>query len=354
MVIDFTPYFQNYLGQWLSLKTRCLIKCDWQDKNEHSAEKRLSLLVDFFNRLITADTHPLLDGQMVYSLLLSAVGKYQYDFFMLPIDDTIWLDTEKTQAMGLIKELKKYVLRKPIAIEMLDGSIDIGAILTANMDKPRIPAQYVFSDMRLSGHLLKHTTVENFLPKLYAWRGYQYMAVAKSPPNSNPYGIWRILNGFAESSDYQYGQSMPIEYQAEKIGAIALNKGCFVGQEVTVRMAHRLAKEQKLKKILHVKIGLPTEPVPESFSPISPHPTPNPINHPSQTSTNPNIFNHLAFSKPIGQWLNILPLDCPALPQHGAAPPQHGAAAPQHGPATPQHGAAIASYVGLCLLPPPT
>jgi len=84
------------------LKNRTIIEIHGSDRE------------DFLQGLITQDVRLLKNKHILYSLMLSAQGKFQFDFFIIN-EDKKWLidiDTERARAfLQKIQLYKKYIIQ---------------------------------------------------------------------------------------------------------------------------------------------------------------------------------------------------------------------------------------------------
>ncbi|MDE3061259.1 MAG: folate-binding protein, partial [Pseudomonadota bacterium] len=75
--------------------------------------------VPFLQGLVSNDVRPVQQGKAVYAALLSPQGRFLHDFFLLPSQDAILLDTAKNRLPELLQRLKMYRLRSKVDIEPL-------------------------------------------------------------------------------------------------------------------------------------------------------------------------------------------------------------------------------------------
>jgi hypothetical protein len=176
----------------------------------------------FLQGLITNDIN-LLDRQVcLYSCLLSANGKFLFDFFITEEADALLLDCEGGErAEALMHHLKRYQLRSQINLEV-NPFAEIFAILPPS-------SSHGWADPR-------H-------PKM----GTRCF----SPPreaSEAPFSAWdrhRIgLNIPDGSRDMIPERATLLESNIDRLNGISWDKGCYMGQELTARMYYRgLAKK---------------------------------------------------------------------------------------------------------------
>lgn len=177
---------------------------------------------EYLQNMISNDIRPVHSEKTpVYSLLLDNKGKYKFDFFVWPYNQSDYLlETSVEQMSTMLKLLKFYKLRADISLTELTEFHVCSAL----------DAQEGFvADPRISG--------------LYRQLGQG------NPPQNNDsfdYTIWRIQNGLPEYEDLITGEDTPIEMGFDELHAITYSKGCFLGQEGTNKAKHRLVIKKRL------------------------------------------------------------------------------------------------------------
>lgn len=169
----------------------------------------------FLQGLVTQDVAALSKGPL-WSGLLSPQGKALFDFILWPDSDAILIDVEATQRGALAKRLSLYRLRRPIAIDPIEGAVHWS--LSAGQGVPD--------------------------PRLHAL-GYRWLGTAGAPTNA-----WTahrlslgVTEGFAELGN---GETLWLECNAHELGGVSFTKGCYIGQENTARMHHRSKVNRRL------------------------------------------------------------------------------------------------------------
>jgi hypothetical protein len=181
---------------------------------------------DFLQRLVTANLDDLENQGSVYSCLLSPQGKFLHDFFVIYEDDQLMLECEGgARARDLHRRLRMYKLRSKVELDCRE-EIAVYALFgdVADAVMPRV---YVDPRHREMG-----------------WRAFD------KPENAQKIAFddWdrqRIACTISDGSrDMTPEKANIIEMGLDNFGATALEKGCFVGQELIARMLHRgLAKK---------------------------------------------------------------------------------------------------------------
>ncbi len=197
---------------------------------------------EFLQGLISNDIYKLKHQKAIYTLLLSPQGKFQYDMFIIQIDEELWIEAEASRLEDLKKRLNLFKLKSSICLDV-DKNCTIFACWgnTNAQDEqmqvgPEIgtysPYSIAFNDPRL--------------PELG-------VRVIHSGSNSNPVFLpndWERVNqeeyrhlclqfGVPLEEDMPVDKAIPLECGLDELNAIDWNKGCYMGQELTARTRYR-------------------------------------------------------------------------------------------------------------------
>lgn len=206
--------------------------------------------ITLLERLVTHDTTNWTAGDTRYGALLTPQGKVLADFLAIRTETGILIDVSADHADDLLKRLKLFRLRSQVEIERLEDVFVIAGIEPAPTGvRPISGAQHVYLDPRYPGGRLRGlATKESWA----AWYGYH---PAEWSRPLNEYHLDRIENGVPEQgSDFDASDVFPADINMDVLGGVALNKGCFVGQEVVSRM-HRRGRIRK--RTLPISIAAP-------------------------------------------------------------------------------------------------
>lgn len=177
---------------------------------------------NFLQSLITNDVSHTKNG-LVYTALLSPKGKYLFDFFIVPKNEDYLIDISSDNAYQLIQRLNLYKLRADVTIEETGikvgrgiGNIPVGAYQDPRSDK----LGYRVYDPSQTGSSIinwEHIRVQNCIPE----------------------------TGIELKSEETY----ILEANFEKLSGVDFRKGCYVGQEVTARMKHKVELKKGFVKV---------------------------------------------------------------------------------------------------------
>ncbi len=166
----------------------------------------------FLQDLVTNDVTRA-GEELIYAALLSAQGKFLYDFFLTRDQNGFLLDIAADQAPQFAQRLNMYKLRADVTITGTDLNVACGqgAVPDGAYTDPRHP------DM--------------------GWRKYS----SDTPePNTTDWDAIRVAHCIPEMGTELIADSTYIlEAGFERLSGVDFKKGCYVGQEVTARMKHK-------------------------------------------------------------------------------------------------------------------
>ena len=180
---------------------------------------------DFLQSILTSDMEALLPGETRASALLTPQGRILADMMVLRVEDGFVLDCDASRAEDLFTRLRRYKLRRPITLEMLDDhqlwvGWDGAAMPGGASTDPRHPAL-----------------------------GWRWIGAAGSGPDTasgsgtvdiDQWHAVRIATGVPQGPvDLQPERALMLEAGLDRLGAVDFEKGCYVGQEVTARTHYR-------------------------------------------------------------------------------------------------------------------
>lgn len=172
----------------------------------------------FLNGLITQDVGLLEKGiqPVIYAALLTPNGRYQFDFFVVNLKDSLMVVAIAAEA--LLKRIQPYKLRLDVTFELAIDICRVYGSLQPFTDSKGVS----FQDPR-------H-------PKL----GYWLVATEALGITShyNEYRHNRFHLGVPDSEDFEKDRSIVLEWGFEELNGISFTKGCYMGQELMSRTKH--------------------------------------------------------------------------------------------------------------------
>jgi hypothetical protein len=210
--------------------------------------------------LVTADLYRLTEDRAVYTALLTPQGKYLFDFHvsLAPVEGgerALLLETAATRLPDLERKLMLYRLRADVTIELLAAppavAVVFGGDAPGACGLPALPGAMRHADdvtfmvdprlvdfgVRVYG---THAAIEAWL------RGRGITTAAPAV-----YETHRIkLAVPAGGVDLVVDKSIMLEAGLEQLNAVAFDKGCFVGQELTARTHYRGLVKKRLVPVV--------------------------------------------------------------------------------------------------------
>lgn len=187
--------------------------------------------VPFLQGLVTQDVERVFgEGKLLYSALLTPQGNLLHDFFLFGHGEEILLDCEHARRNDLLHRLGLYRLRAKVSIEDVSSLWRVYASLGEDMFSDTIQ---VFEDPRYSGMTYR---------RVYAEADDELDA--QSSPAYNDACIVAGLPLGART--FMPERDIAADMNMDLLHAIAWDKGCYVGQEVTARVRFRGLVKKRL------------------------------------------------------------------------------------------------------------
>ncbi|KAI0554982.1 Aminomethyltransferase folate-binding domain-containing protein [Xylaria curta] len=190
-----------------------------------------------------------------YCGFLNALGRVLHDVFVYPVpagsggDPHFMIEVDAAQLTTLLKHLKRYKLRSKIflrAIEEDEMSVwqiwsDVGATTQDAGGLARNDGRSIMiPDLRAPGMGYRVLTVGADLNVQALDLPSELQSSADEKTDEGAYRVRRYLRGVPEgSAEIIPAQALPQESNMDLMGGIDFRKGCYVGQELTIRTRHR-------------------------------------------------------------------------------------------------------------------
>lgn len=192
----------------------------------------------FLQGLISNDMAKVAGGQAIYAALLTAQGKFLFDFFVVPSGEGVLLDCEGDRRAALLKKLKMYKLRADVTLTDRSDDIAVTALFGDGLEALVAPAAaatpwgagVVFHDPRDAaiGARLIHPRRP----------GPDLGASAAADPAA--YEARRVALALPDGArDIAVEKDGLLDVGFERLNGVDFAKGCYMGQEVTARMKYR-------------------------------------------------------------------------------------------------------------------
>ena len=176
---------------------------------------------DFLQSILTSDVERLAQGETRASALLTPQGRVLADMMVLRTADGFLIDCDASRADDLFTRLRRYRLRRPVQLAMLDDAkLWVGWGGAPMPDGASLDPRH--------GDL--------------GWRWIDPQG-GRAMAATTPVGLWhavRITAGVPQGPvDLQPERALMLEAGLDRLGAVDFEKGCYVGQEVTARTHYR-------------------------------------------------------------------------------------------------------------------
>lgn len=203
----------------------------------------------FLQNILTNDISLVSEKQVIFSALLTPQGKFLYDFFICQAagEDTLLLDCYGAWIPDIIALLNKYKLQSKVEIKDVSEKFLVMAlfgdgIVEAIDEEETAGAVHDFGQGII---YIDPRTADMQARVLFYYSGDDeelpdFIGSGFTPVDHEVYEYLRLWVGMPDpAQDMVSGESFPLEYGFQNMNAIAFDKGCYVGQEVTTRVHQR-------------------------------------------------------------------------------------------------------------------
>ncbi|KAI4247171.1 MAG: hypothetical protein L6R40_001514 [Gallowayella cf. fulva] len=213
-------------------------------------------------------TYDLLEGR--YTAFLNAQGRILYDVFIYPIDHALgfggeyiesvtydepgfMIDVDKRHAETLRSHLKRYKLRAKIGIRVAEPD-EYHVYATWDDNPPIHPPNKAAPPTQNFGCI--DTRAPGMGKRILSFADFSKLLHGEQS-SAETYDVRRILKGVPEGADEIIpGEALPQESNIDYMSGVDFRKGCYVGQELTIRTHHTGVVR---KRILPVQLYGPDE-----------------------------------------------------------------------------------------------
>jgi folate-binding protein YgfZ len=206
--------------------------------------------VAFLQGLVSNDVAKATPERAIYAALLTAQGRYLFDFFIIARGDALYLDAEASRLGELMKRLSIYKLRAKVSLADASARLAVAAAwgedTSAALGLSEVGAATAFAggiaylDPRLAA-----LGARFLIPRERGLDAIGEAGFARA--DEAAYDRHRLALGVPDSSrDLQPEKALLMEAGFDELGAIDWQKGCYMGQELTARMKHRALVKKRL------------------------------------------------------------------------------------------------------------
>ncbi|RDA89838.1 hypothetical protein CP533_6945 [Ophiocordyceps camponoti-saundersi (nom. inval.)] len=195
----------------------------------------------FLQGLITANVYDV-DGQprrdAFYTGFLNATGRVLYDAFVYPTASGAGgylVEADAAHVADLTRYVRRYKLRARVDVKDLAPN---EASVWHAWDDDGDAAAKVAHDSRCL--VLRDPRAPGLGCRIIQTGDEAPIVLDLEPHHEEAYTLRRILAGVPEGQDELVsGQALPLESNMDVMNGIDFRKGCYVGQELTIRTRHR-------------------------------------------------------------------------------------------------------------------
>jgi folate-binding protein YgfZ len=206
--------------------------------------------VAFLQGLVSNDVAKASASRALYAALLTAQGRYLFDFFIIAQGDALYLDTEAARLTELLRRLSIYKLRAKVTLSHASSRFVIAAAwgdgASAALGLGGIGAAKDF----VGGIAYADPRLEALGARFLLPRETGLAALAQAgfaPADETLYDRHRLALGVPDGTrDLPPEKALPMESGFDELNAIDWQKGCYMGQELTARMKYRALVKKRL------------------------------------------------------------------------------------------------------------
>lgn len=214
--------------------------------------------------LVTSNIETLLEEDTAghYSAFLNAQGRLLTDAFIYRIpnrsakslEDGFWVEVEDSLVKILCQYLRRHKLRSEVKVEPLGSKYNIWVAWGDQTSEHTQSSEYItdsdivsLPDPRLPG--FAHRFV---VPETSDLENSRYDAFSQlEKVTSNDYLLRRCIWGLTEGHQAMLdGRALPHEFNLDVLNAIDFKKGCYIGQELTIRTQHQGVVRKRILPII--------------------------------------------------------------------------------------------------------
>ncbi len=207
--------------------------------------------VAFLQGLVSNDVRSAAPDRVLFSAFLTPQGKYLHDFFIVHHGGSLLLECEAERSADLLKRLKIFRLRSKVDLADAGNAFTAAAVLAHDAptlfglpDRPGSAVPWgggiAYVDPRLAA-----MGVRVLLPRDRAES--ELRALGLEPAGIDHYERLRLAQGVPDGSrDVAVEKATLLESNFDELNAIAWDKGCYMGQELTARTKYRGLVKRRL------------------------------------------------------------------------------------------------------------
>jgi len=209
----------------------------------------------FLQGLVSNDMRKVAPDRAVFAAFLTPQGKYLHDFHVVALGDAWLIDCEAGRGADLFRRLRMYKLRSKV--ELADVSADwVVAAIPGEAGNAALGLAGEPGAARALADGIAHVDARTaalgaraLLPKATAKAALAGTGLSETGPEE--WDRLRLTLGVPDGSrDLVPEKTVLLEANYDSLNAIAWDKGCYMGQELTARTRYRGLLKKRLAPVL--------------------------------------------------------------------------------------------------------
>lgn len=206
--------------------------------------------VAFLQGLVTNDVSKVTADRAIFAALLTAQGRYLFDFFIFALGEALYLETEAARLSDLQRRLSIYKLRSKVTLADASPRFAVAAgfgaaagealeLASEGAIKP-FAGGVAYVDPRLA-----ELGVRLVLPRETGFAALDQAGFTRA--DELAYDRHRLALGVPDGSrDLPIEKALLLESGFDELNGIDWQKGCYMGQELTARTKYRALIKKRL------------------------------------------------------------------------------------------------------------
>lgn len=205
----------------------------------------------FLQGLVSNDMRKVAPDRAVFAAFLTPQGKYLHDFHVIALGDAWLIDCEAGRGADLFRRLRMYKLRSKVELADVTADWAVAAIPGETLDLPNDPgaARPLADGIAHVDARLAALGARALLPKATARAALAGLGLTETGPET--WDRLRLTLGVPDGTrDLVPEKTVLLEANYDSLNAIAWDKGCYMGQELTARTRYRGLLKKRLAPVL--------------------------------------------------------------------------------------------------------
>ncbi len=198
----------------------------------------------FLQGLVSADVMRLTPSQALFGAMLTAQGKFMFDFFLIEQGDVFLLEVEAERAEAMLKRLSMYKLRSKVSLRLAPEWTALAAFGDGVLKALGLGGQTAGEAVSFANGVayadprLLEAGARLALPADVGLAALE--AVGFSPAPFEAWDRHRLALALPDGAgDLTPEKDLLLEAGYDELGGVDWKKGCYLGQELTARTKYR-------------------------------------------------------------------------------------------------------------------